>query len=181
MAKLILGFTGMIGCGKDTAADYLLNKHGGDKIKFSASLTDVLKRMYLPTERKNYQVLSRVLRESFGQDLLSKIVASDAKESDKELVVIDGIRRPMDIEHLKDVEGFKLIAIEVKQDIRYERVKQRGDKVGESDKTWEDFQKEDLAETEITIPEIMSQASVTIDNNASLEDFYKELDKLILK
>lgn len=179
MAKKILGFTGMIGCGKDTAADYLLEKKSGAKIKFSASLTDVLKRIYLPTERKNYQVLSRVLRESFGQDLLSKIVASDAKESPEELVVIDGIRRPMDIEHLKNIEGFKLIAIEVEQSIRYERVKKRGDKVGESEKTWEDFQKEDLAETEITIPEIMKQADITLDNNGSLEDFYKELDKLV--
>ncbi len=179
MAKLIFGFTGMIACGKDTAADYLLEKKGGEKIKFSASLTDVLKRMYLPTERKNYQVLSRVLRESFGQDLLSKIVASDANGSSTELVVIDGIRRPMDIEHLKNIEGFKLIAIEAKQDVRYERAKKRGDKVGESEKTWEDFQKEDLAETEITIPEIMEQADISIDNNGSREDLYKELDKLI--
>jgi dephospho-CoA kinase len=178
MAKKILGFTGMIGCGKDTAADYLLKKNGGDKIKFSASLTDVLKRIYLPTERANYQILSRILRESFGQDLLSKIVAGDAKNSKKDLVVIDGIRRPMDIEHLKNLAGFKLVAIEVGQSTRYERVKKRGDKVGESEKTWEDFQKEDLAETEVTIPEIMAQADVTIDNNGSLAKFYKELDKL---
>lgn len=179
MAKTILGFTGMIASGKDTAVSYLLGKHRGTQVKFSASLTDVLNRMYIPRERENYQVLSTILRENFGQDLLSKIVANDVKNASTDLVVIDGIRRPKDIEYLKDIEGFKMIAIEVDPKVRYERLKKRAEKAGDADKSWDDFQKEDVAESEITIPDLMKQADVTIDNNSSLEDFYKQLDNLV--
>ena len=177
--KIILGFTGLIACGKDTASDYFAEKYGAKQIKFSSSMKDIMDRVYISPVRKNYQVLSKILRESFGQDLFSKVVSKDVKSLDASLIIVDGVRRIPDIDFLKDIEGFKLIAVEVAAKTRFERIKKRNEKPGDTTKTWEDFQKEDVAETEITIPDLMKQADITIDNNGTLEEFYKELDKLI--
>ncbi|MBT4849698.1 AAA family ATPase [Candidatus Parcubacteria bacterium] len=177
--KLVLGFTGLISCGKDTASDYFAEKHNTKQVKFSASMKDIMDRVYIEPVRKNYQIISRVLREAFGQDLFSKVVAKDVKNADVDLVIVDGIRRIPDIDYLKEIEGFKLIAVEVDAKTRYERLNKRNEKPGDTTKTWEEFQKDDMAETEITIPEIMAQADVTIDNNGTLEEFYKKLDELV--
>jgi dephospho-CoA kinase len=177
--KIILGFTGLIACGKDTASDYFAEKYDAKQVKFSASMKDIMDRVYISPVRKNYQIISRVLRESFGQDLFSKVVAKDVKNLEADLIIVDGVRRIQDIDFLKDIDGFKLISVEVDSKTRFERIKNRNEKPGDTTKTWEEFQKEDVAETEITIPDLMKRADVTIDNNGNLEDFYKQLDKLI--
>ncbi len=179
MEKRIFGFIGMIASGKDTTADYLVKNYQAQQIKFSSSLTDVLKRLYIPTARENYQVLSKSLRENFGQDLFSKIVASDVNSATANIVVVDGVRRPMDIENLKNIPGFKLVAIDVDAQTRFERIKNRKEKQDDATKTWEEFQAEDKAESEIAIPDLMQQADIKIDNNGSVEDLYKQLDELI--
>ena len=79
----------------------------------------------------------------------------------------------------KEIEGFQLIGIEVDMKTRFERLKQRGENSDDTSKTWEQFQADHKLETEVYIPELLKQADVTIDNNGSLEDFYKQLDKLV--
>ena len=177
--KTIIGFTGLISSGKGTAAKYLEEKYGADTFRFSTMLRDVLDRLYLPQSRENFQIISPVLREAFGQDLMAKVIAEDVKKSNSNLIAIDGMRRPADIEYLKDIPGFKMVAIEVDEKTRYERLLKRGENTDDSTKTFEQFQKEHEAETEIYIPDLMKQADITIDNNGNLEDFYKQLDKLI--
>ena len=72
-----------------------------------------------------------------------------------------------------------MVAIDVEAKIRYERLKDRAENSGDQEKTWEQFQKEHEAETEIYIPELMKQADVTVNNDGTLEELYKQLDKLI--
>jgi dephospho-CoA kinase len=177
--KIILGFTGLMACGKGTAAKYLKEKYGADTFRFSTMLRDVLDRLYLPQSRENFQIISPLLRETFGQDLMAKVIAKDVESADSKIIAIDGMRRPADIEYLKKISGFRMVAIEVDAKVRYERLKVRAENPGDAEKTWEQFQKEHEAETEIYIPELMKQADVVIDNNSSLEDLYKQLDKLV--
>ena len=177
--KIILGFTGLISSGKGTAAKYLKEKYKADTFRFSTMLRDVLDRLYLPQSRENFQIISPILREAYGQDLMAKVIAEDVKKSNYNLIAIDGMRRPADIEYLKDIPGFKMIAIEVDEKTRFERLLKRGENTDDATKTFEQFKKEHKAETEIHIPDLMKQADITIDNNGNLEDFYKQLDKLI--
>jgi len=179
--KLIFGFTGQIASGKGTAVKYLQEKYGGSKLRFSDSMRDVLNRLYLEQARENLQNLSLILRQEFGQDLFSKIIAGDVKKSDQDLILIDGVRRPMDIKYLRDIPGFILIAIPVDTKIRYERVVARNENIGDGTKTLEQFLEEEKADTEITIPAAMAEADEVIENNTTLEDFYKKLDNLINK
>ena len=177
--KIILGFTGLMACGKGTAARYLDEKYNADTFRFSTMLRDVLDRLYLPQSRENFQIISPLLRETFGQDLMAKVIARDVESADSRIIAIDGMRRPADIEYLKKLPGFRMVAIDVDAKVRYERLRARAENPGDAEKTWEQFQKEHEAETEIYIPELMKQADVTIDNNGTLEDLYKQIDKLI--
>ncbi|MBU1202919.1 AAA family ATPase [Patescibacteria group bacterium] len=177
--KIILGFTGLIACGKGTAAKYFASKYNADTFRFSTMLRDILDRLYLPQSRENFQIISPVLREAFGQDLMAKVISEDVKNSQAEMIVIDGMRRPADIEYLKKISGFKMIAIEVDAKVRYERLRARGENSDDKEKTWEQFQAEHKAETEIYIPDLMKQADITINNNGTLEELYKQLDKLV--
>ena len=99
--KIILGFTGLMACGKGTAAKYLAEKYNADTFRFSTMLRDVLDRLYLPKSRKNFQIISPLLRETFGQDLMAKVMAKDVENADSRIIAIDGMRRPADIEYLK--------------------------------------------------------------------------------
>lgn len=178
-SKKIIVFCGLLASGKGTAAKYLVAKYGAASFRFSSILRDLLKRLYLPDARANLQKMSQILRENFGQDILSKTIAHDADEAQNNLVVIDGARRQTDIEYLQKLPGFILVAINVDQKIRYERLVKRNENPGDSDKTFEQFVQDEKAEAEIQIPDLMKTATINIDNNGSLEDFYKQLDEAV--
>jgi dephospho-CoA kinase len=179
MEKRIFGLTGLMACGKGTVAKYLVEKYGAESFRFSTIVRDVLDRLYLEKSRANFQKMVPILLEGFGTDLLSKIMAQDVLKSDKNIIVVDGIRRFPDIEHLKKIPGFKLVAIEVEAKTRYQRLVARNENPGDAEKTWEQFLEEHKAATEIEIPDLMAQADIKIDNNASVEDLYKQLDELL--
>jgi len=177
--KKVLVFTGLLASGKGVAAKYFVEKHQANSFRFSTILRDLLKRLYLSDSRTNMQLLSQVLRENFSQDILSKTIAQDAHAAKSLLVVIEGARRLTDIEHLKKLPGFVLVAIEVDGKIRYERLVKRNENPGDADKTFEQFVQDEKAEAESEIPVLMAQASVKVDNNGTLEEFYQQLDKLV--
>lgn len=179
MNKKVFGFTGLIASGKGTACKYINEKYGAEGFRFSTILRDVVDRIYLPQTRENLQNISQVLRENFSQDILSKAIAEDVKKAKSEIVIIDGVRRWTDIEHLKEIPGFKLVGLKVNAKTRYQRLTKRGENTDDTTKTWEEFQKDSNAEAEVHIQEMVEKADVVIDNNGSLEDFYNQLDKLV--
>ncbi|MBI5654813.1 AAA family ATPase [Candidatus Uhrbacteria bacterium] len=181
MAKLIIGLTSMPGGGKGTAAKYLETKYGAAQFSFGGILADVLKRLALDKSRDNLQKLSTHLRQAFGEDVLAYAIETDAVSATADLVVIEGIRRPGDIVALEPLPFFKLIAIDVSPELRFQRMKQRGEKAGESDMTWEKFLAQESGEAERAIPVVMARASETVDNSGTLEEFLAKLDDLMAR
>jgi dephospho-CoA kinase len=179
--KIVIGIVGEIASGKGTAAEYLKKKYDGAIFKFSTPLRDVLKRLHLDESRENLQMLSLSLRNCFGDDLFSKVIARDAANSPANLIVTDGIRRPNDIVALAKLSNFHLVAIHADEKTRYERVKARNENANDANKTWEDFQKDAAAETEMTIRDIAAKAEYVISNNGSLEELYQALDEIVDK
>lgn len=179
MDKKIFGVTGLMACGKGTVAKYFAEKYGADTFRFSTILRDVLDRLYLPQSRENFQKMTPMLLDLFGTDLLSKIIAQDVAKSKKDIIIVEGIRRFPDIEYLKKLPGFKLLAVEVDAKIRYQRLVVRNENPGDAEKTWEQFLEEHKAATEINIPKLMETADIKINNDGTLEDLYKQLDKLL--
>lgn len=179
MPKIILGFTGLIACGKGTATQYLKEKYHAETFRFSTMLRDVLTRLYLEQTRENMSGISTGLRSIFGQDLMAKVVARDVENSQAELIVVDGIRRMEDIKYLRALPNFKLVSIEADMKTRYERLLTRGENFDDRNKTWEEFQADHNLETELTILDTMKVADHIVNNDGILEDLQKQLDKLV--
>jgi dephospho-CoA kinase len=119
--KIVIGLVGEMGSGKGTSAAYLKERHGASSVRFSNMLRDILGRLYLPDIRENLQTLSAVLRRTFGEDVMARVVAEDARRAGTALVVADGVRRPDDLVYLKKAGAFFLVALEVEARTREPR------------------------------------------------------------
>lgn len=179
MSKIILGFVGELGAGKTVVCDYLKDKYDSNSYRFSDPLRDVLKRVYLEQTRENMQLLSTILRENFGQDLLAKIMASDADQDSGQIVSVDGVRRFPDIEHLQKVDGFYLIYVTADSKTRYNRIILRKQNPGEDQITYEEFLESEKSEADRSIMEVGEKADFKIVNDNSLENLYDQVEKII--
>lgn len=181
MPKLLVGLVGLSGCGKGTAADHLRTVYGADYVRFSGILGTVLEALGIEKSREQFIRISETLRGEYGEDVLSHAVAKQALFSEKDIVIIDGIRRLDDIVALEPLPQFVLVSIAAPAELRFERMKKRGEKASEANMTWEQFLKEEQASTEITIPAVMERATITLDNSGTAEELNVQLDAYIKK
>ncbi len=179
--KIILGLCGEIASGKGTAVKYLEEKYGAASHRFSAPLRDVLKRLYLEISRENMQSVSASLRKTFGQNILAKVTTEDVKNNQNRIIVVDGVRRPADIEYLAKLPEFKLVYIFADIKKRHTRIIKRGENADDLNKTFKQFTKDNEAEAELLISEIGQTAEIKIDNNGTYEALYKQIDKIIVE
>jgi len=179
MPKLIIGLVGRQGSGKGAAATILKEQYGAQLLRFSAALVDVLDRLAVPASRDNYITLSNLLRQGFGEDVLAYAIQRDILKSDADIVVVDGIRRIEDISGLEPLPQFKLIEVAAPGKVRYDRMRGRGEKSGESGMTWEQFSEQEQASTEITIPAVAARAWRAINNGGTAEELNQQIADLM--
>lgn len=178
-SKPIIGLVGRIASGKGTIATYLHTKYDGVIFTFSQILKDELTRLSLEHNRDNLIKMSEILRATYGEDILAKVIAADVKKVGAKLSVVDGIRRPADISHLSPLPGFVLVEIVAEAKTRYERLIARDEKSDDKNKTYAEFLADEERSTETSIPEISKQATRVIDNNGDLPALYRQLDTLV--
>lgn len=181
MKKIIIGFVGEIASGKGTACDYLIEKYNAGYYRFSTIMRDILDRLHLPQSRENMQNLSTVLRQNFNEDLFAKVIAEDVKEDNSDIICVDGIRRPADIIYLKQLDNFHLVHIYTDEKLRYERIIERSENPDDKSKTFEQFQKDQQQETELSIPEVVAEAESRIENNETKQELYQKIEALLQK
>ncbi len=179
MEKIILGFVGDLCAGKGTIAKYLKEKHGVNSYRYSTMLRDIVHRIYVDESRENLQLLSKILRENFGQDVMSKVIAEDVVHDEKHIVAVEGIRRPTDITYLEKLPGFHLIYITADPKTRWERVVKRNENIGDDKLTLEQFLASEQVEAESLIKELGKKASYTIVNNGTFEELYAQLEAIL--
>lgn len=180
MPKIIIGFVGHIASGKDVCKKYIMERYGASSHRYSTALRDILNRLYLPINRNNLQDLSLDLRTRFGSDLLARVIIEDIDRDANEIVIIDGIRRLDDTKSLNEkFPDLYIIGIDVKAELRYERMVKRNENEGDADKTFEQFLIDDKKEAELEIPTVMAAAKYHLDNNGTLEELYAQIDKII--
>ena len=179
MAKIVLGIVGEMGAGKSTITQYVKEKYGAVSFRFSDMLTDIAKRLYIEPNRPNLQMISSMLRQTISQDIMSKVIMQDAASATAPIIIVEGIRRPSDITYLKELSNFCLIGLTANERLRYERVCLRSEKPDDQTKTWEEFQKEGLAEAELEIKNIKAEAQFQIDNNGTEEELISQVEKIL--
>jgi dephospho-CoA kinase len=179
MNKLILGLIGERFAGKDVVASYLVNHYGADHFRFSHILDDMLKLLNLEISRRNEIDLGMGLRQIFGGQVLGPAIAKKVKESQKSVVVVNGIR--MDEFEVIKTLGARTIYITAPAEIRFERYQQRREKADDASLNFENFTKQGSEATEINIPELGRLADFKIENIGSLEELYWKIEQILKK
>jgi dephospho-CoA kinase len=176
--KLVIGLSGRIGSGKGTIGDYLSGEYGAEGRRFSDILRDLLVRLHIPVERAALQSMGRTLREQFGDDILVKTLQKDLEAAEADIVMVDGIRYPNEVEMLRSFEDNVLFFVDASPKIRFERVRKRAEK-GEGKIDFDEFLRADERETERYLDEAKETADYRLDNSGSFEDLYKQVDRAL--
>ena len=172
---MIIGIVGEKLAGKDTAADYLAEKYGAKRFRFSLLLDEILSVLNLPISRENEIKLGMGLREIFGPHTLVEALGSKIKRVESEFIVVNGIR--MDEMDTVRSWGAKIIYVTAPVEMRFERDLKRREKMDDGQKDLESFKQDDLLPTEKDIPALGAKADTKIENTGTLEEFYKKLDQ----
>ncbi|MCW1888568.1 MAG: AAA family ATPase [Candidatus Moranbacteria bacterium] len=179
---IVVGVTGEMASGKDTVTEYLVEKYGAKKYRFSDILREILDLLFVPQTRENLTRLSILLRQGFGDDLLAKVIEKRA-EDDKThpILVIDGIRRYQDIAYFNSLDGFTLWYVDASFETRYERLTMRSQNVDDMTKSEEEFRAEHEFETEKTVPALKEHANEVINNEGMLDELHRKVDVIMAK
>jgi len=171
----IIGLTGTIGSGKEAVKEIIMHNYSCYYSTLSALIrTEALEKRKIKVDRNNLQDLGNELRKQYGNDVLVKL-AWNFLQKNKEFIIIDGIRNPGEVDFLKKVSEFYLIAVDAPVEIRFERLAKRG---GPKDvKTMEEFVQLNERDLGINEPDYgqrvkdcMNIADFTVLNDGSRKD-----------
>jgi len=179
--KIIIGVMGEIGSGKDTVTGYIAKNYDAGYYRDSKSLRLILDILHLAYDRKNLGSLANALRETFGEDVIAKATHKELIKMKQSVLIADGTRRKGELAYFKQFEEYRLIYVDVDIQKRFERIKARGQKSDDIHKTFEEFQKDHENASDNQVVEMKSQADFIINNNGSIEDLYRQIDKVMIQ
>lgn len=125
------------------------------------------------------QKLSQTLRESFGQDTIANIAKREILNEAARISIIDGVRRRSDIAPFENEKNFFLIYIDADIRIRHSRIMTRAENSGDSEKTFQQFETEEMSEAESQTKGLRSQAHFIVDNSSNEESFTEKIESII--
>ena len=186
--KMIIGVVGKIAAGKTTVAKFFEEK-GFCRVSCSEPLMDLLTHnvssySWIPelpekTEptRERLIEFGKYLKDKYGGDILIRL-AVDKKRHCKN-TVIDGVRSREEIEAIKRLGG-KVIYVEARPEIRFERLVKRKASKDRDIKSFEDFMAVDEAEERLYhTSKLKGLADYVIVNEGTLEELRRKVEEII--
>lgn len=179
--KIIIGIAGELAAGKSIVTNYLVERYGAKHVRYSAVLEDLMSRLYLPFERKNYANMAEAVRTYFTEDILSRTLAKDVEKSTGNIIIADGIRKAAELRFLRTLPDFYFFFVDADIHKRFERLKWRTEKTDDQVKTFEEFVKDHEHAADNTIHELKKEADFVISNDGTPEALQKEIDGVMQK
>lgn len=176
--KYVIGLIGEIASGKGAACEHISKKYAASSYSFSDILRDILYRIHLTNTRENLQSLGVAIRASFGDGILADCLREDVIEDHTDIIVVDGVRYPYEVDMIRSFEHNLLIYVSAPQEIRYKRCISRGTR-GEKKITLEEFAVSESGATEGKISAIAKKADVVVENTTTLDEFYQKIDDIL--
>lgn len=171
--KIIIGLTGEKGAGKSTFIELLgklLPGYSVERVSSGLLLGKIILLMGKPITRANLQKIPVALEKAFGKGVVSEMVKREIQKTKADIVVFDGVRWETDVRMLRKMNAMSIVYITADVDTRYQRTKERREKVDEDMATFEEFLREEREPTETAIKEIgEQQASFRIQNNGTTD------------
>ncbi len=178
--QIMIGLLGTIGAGKTTVSDYLVSKHDFYRVVMGNLVREVAKKESLELTRENLQEIQKRYRDNFGQEYFIKEAVEILKKSNKNKLLIDGVRTPTDASEAKKA-GAVIILIDAPKKVRFERLKARK-REGDA-QTFEKFLEQEKREWEMLYfkETLKKYVDYKIDNSRSTKELYKKVDGLLGK
>ncbi len=178
--KHVIAFVGEMSCGKDTAIKILesyAHKAPIGRASSSHFLKKTLDDWGVQKNRENLQLLPQLMNQGFGPETFNEALRLLIEQQTEDIVIFDSIRFPETLKYLQKHFKLTVAYVEVNAETRYKRMIGRGEKHGENETTYEQFLEQHKGPTESAIPSLKQHATVTIDNNGTLEDLEKQVEQ----
>ncbi|MCX6803851.1 MAG: AAA family ATPase [Candidatus Diapherotrites archaeon] len=185
---MLIGVVGLNGSGKDSVAQYLVEKYNFTHVDLGNEVRKELARLGRnPLDRSQMRELGDGMRRSFGHNYWAK------KALEKYLpgvnFVITSLRHNAEAELIKSRGGI-IIEVFANLNVRYVRTVARTkglhDKHGDV-ASFEEFvfkENRELADPDparMQITKCLSMAEYRLNNTGTVDDLHKEVDELLLK
>lgn len=174
---MIIGLTGLAGCGKEEVANYLKEKHGFEVFNFSDVLLKMAKEKGMEPTKMNLSILGDELRKEKGMGAVGHLLMEEIKKSGSDRIVISGFRSTEEVDYVRNEElNFNLVFIDADPMIRFDRRRPN------DPQTQEEFFARDKRDIENKgLGKVIKMVDFTIKNNGTLEELHKEVDALVEK
>lgn len=181
--KIIIGFTGLARCGKDTVAKYIIQEYNFKHLDFArdALFAEADKRG-VEKDKMSLSLLGDELRQQGGKGVLAKIIAEkmneEYKKDENQNFVITGFRSPEEVDYIRNSveDDFCLIEVYSEKLSRFER------RTENDPKNLNDFFARDTRDIHNKgLGEVIKMADYKIENDDTLEKLFEKTDELMKK
>lgn len=178
--NILIGVTGYLASGKDTVADYLVNK-GYKHYSLSDELRCILKERKTLINRDNLRNVANNLRRKLGVDFLARRLLKKIKKP----AIISSIRTVSEVSVFKKTGNFKLFFVDAPIELRYKRLKKRA-RENDEKLTFAKFLQQEKSEksaklNEQQLDQVAKMADYTIINDGSVDDLFKKIEAIMEK
>lgn len=175
--KIVIGVAGMPGAGKATIRR-IVKKMGCSVVVMGDVIRQEAKRRRLQPTPENLGMVMLKLREEKGPTVVADRCIPRIENSEKDVVVIDGIRSPHEVnEFRRHFPNFILIAIHASPETRFQRLFQR--QRSDDPKGWDAFLERDMRELSVGLGDAVVTADYTIVNEGTRIEFERKAHEVL--
>ena len=189
---IFIGLSGTIAAGKGEVLRIIREKYNVRYFSLSDELREVLRKLGKEINRDNLISIGNKLRKENGSGyiarrLIEKIKEMRGKGESPEIVILDSIRNPKEVDEFRNEFGdkFYLFFIDAPRRMRYERARKRK-REGEGDISFEEFVRQDdeglgkdQPEWGNNLSKCREKADFMITNDGSLEDLKRKVLEIV--
>ena len=174
----VIGLVGEKGSGKGAFAK-ILEEVAKPKqvvpVRTSGLVRETLDMWHIQPTRVHLQKLAVIMDQTYGVGTLAEATYQRAIKVEADIIIIESIRWDADVALIRRFPKNVLVYITAPPAVRHVSTISRGEKMGESETTFEQFMEEEKAENEIHIPRIGALADYTIRNEGTIEQYKKAI------
>ena len=168
----------MPGAGKSTIANGLKSKNF-EIINMGDAVREEAKKRNLEPTGQNLGKLMLELREKNGPGAVAELILNKIKNSNFNVIIIDGIRSDEEIQVLRKIGIVKLLSIHASTDTRFSFLSDRGR--SDDPQNRENFTERDTREISVGISTPIALADESIsNNNLTIDELIENAYKIIL-
>ena len=182
--QMVLGLTGLAGCGKSTVANYLKQKYGFQFVVFSEVLRDEAVRRGLLRPGLEVEQIKKILadlgdawrKETGKNEIIAEKLIEKINSLNLRKVAVDGFRAPAEVELFRaNFPNFKLIYVFAPADVRFKRRRMEDHTV-----TRQAFDERDKQDVEKKgLGKVIEMANMELNNSTDYRSLFLQIDHIM--